>query len=77
MKTMFSRLLPYAFILTTGLHVSDAMAAPLAAPSAAGFVVTLAKAVDAPSSAILDGAMWRCVGDSCKAVDEYQRPQFI
>ncbi len=73
MKTVILRMMPYA------LFLGMAFAAPTtaSAQSVNGYNATMAKAFDAPRNDILEGTMWRCVGDSCTGADEGQRPTYI
>lgn len=79
MNTAIARTLPRT-LMTGALALAGTLAsfAVTVEPAHAGargggYAVTLAAALEAPRSEILDGAMWRCAGDRCTAPADGER----
>ena len=78
MPTTTSRkpLLALAALCLTTLAPGPSPAAT-AAPRAGAYAATLAAPLAAPRQKILDGALWKCAGDSCAAPAEGSRPVLV
>lgn len=50
---------------------------PAAAAPRGAYVATLAAPLAQPRQDVLDGALWKCVGDRCTAPDEGSRPVLV
>ncbi len=78
MTTAIARTLPRT-LLTAALALAGTLASfaatvePAHAATRGAYAVTLASPLEAPSRAIIDGAMWRCEGERCSAPADGER----
>lgn len=54
-----------------------AVGVPAHAAPRASYVATLAAPLSEPRQDVLDGALWKCVGDRCSAAAEGSRPVLV
>ena len=72
MKIASPRTLPRALMMATlTLCAAAGLTAPITSPAQAAarniYVAKLAQPASAPAKTIIDGALWRCDGDTCSA----------